>query len=205
MGLAEPRLAFACSGDGEPAAAADVIIAGRVVDLALAPEVEGVGTPRTVAVRMTFEVDRYMKGAGPATFTAFDVASAEFGPGVAEANWDDAHLDELVFSGGGGACGALDADPRGQYWVAGLVRQPDGTLHTNRLLVFGIGVSADDPVVLDAIGRFEAASSDLVPPAAGGAGLLDASEGRDSGSPIFVVALSALVVAVALSARRVSR
>lgn len=76
--LAFPTLVYACSGDVEPVEFADVIVVGRTTDIALAPELEGRGTPRTLAVRVRFDVDRYLKGSGPTVIEAFDVASAEF-------------------------------------------------------------------------------------------------------------------------------
>ncbi|MEX2446063.1 MAG: hypothetical protein WD734_01895 [Dehalococcoidia bacterium] len=158
LALGPPQAAFACSAgsDWDPAAESEVVIAGRVTDMALAPEVGGRGpTPEVQAVWLTFEVDRYLKAAGGTTLTAVDTSSVAFLDGQTPEQM--ARFEGAQYWGSGGACGALNEDPRGRYAVLGLMRLDDGTLRTNLLTTFAWGDGPDDPRILEGIARAEAA------------------------------------------------
>lgn len=76
-----PRTALACSAglDWNPARESEVIIAGRVTGMELAPSIPSRGpVPSTVAVTLTFAVDRYVKGTGPSEVRAIDTSSVTF-------------------------------------------------------------------------------------------------------------------------------
>ena len=178
LGLAAPRSAYACSAgaDFNPAVEADVIIAGRVSDLGVAAWDEA----GYVTLRVGFNVDRYVKGSGPTEISALDRGSVyphSIPPGVT--TFDQlAQLDpgRLGFDGSGGACGSLDSDPRGQYWVLGLTVR-DGEYEMNRLLTFAIADEPEDRDIVDGIAHAEELmrGSAIKAPTTGNAGLAAAA------------------------------
>ena len=208
--LGGPRPAYACSPtpDWNPVAEADVIVAGRITDI----EIRGkTGMMTFLDLKMTFEVDRYLKGTGPATIAIFDSHSGS--PPMAlipnSSAFDrldvrELNVDELGYEGGG-VCGALDEDPRGRYWVVGFSRSPDGTLAMNLLLNFAIGDGPSDARVVERIAYVEEQLREVEiapgPPLTGNAGLAAA---RHVGLP-GVVALTGLFAMLALAARRATR
>ncbi|MEE8338260.1 MAG: hypothetical protein V3R95_09365 [Dehalococcoidia bacterium] len=207
--LGAPRAALACSGNVNPFETLDVIVAGRITDIARAPELDRLSPTGVyqagafVGIRVTFEVDRYLKGFGPATLITFDAASAYYGNGPGE-QFSETDLDGLRYAGSSGACGALDEDPRGQYRVAGLFRQPDGSLSMHIFGRFAITDSASDPAIVRAIERAEEELTALglpFPPAAGSAGL--ASDGQRNLAGASVVLLLIVALGLAAGARRV--
>jgi hypothetical protein len=188
-----PRVAHACSApEWDPIAEADVIIAGRVVDMRLAGAPPATG--EQVPVWVDFQVDRYLKGSGPRDLSVLDPRSVVF-PEKRTAD-EIARFEGAVFLGDGGSCGALDADPRGTYWVTGLYLQ-DGVHVLHRLITFSITeAGANEPAVRDALDRIEERLGPGVVPAATGHGV--PAQVRPS-API-VVAVGAL--ALVLCARR---
>jgi hypothetical protein len=189
VALGQPRAALACSAgpDWNAAVQADLIIVGRVTAFEVAEDEAATGpaSPGSLAGRLTFSVDRYLKGSGGASITAIDRASLFREPGGA-----------LQFVGSAGACGALDEDPLGEYWVTGFFREPTGTLRTNRLLVFAIGSGPDDGGVQSGIERVEALMREagIAPAATGGAGPATADR-RAPPVPALVLFTLALVIA----------
>lgn len=199
--IALPRTVVACSAgeDWDAVAESDVIIAGRVADMRLAPEYEGFGTPHTVGVWVDFEVDRYFKGTGATTLSALDAASVTF--------MDDqtpqqrAAFEGALYWGSGGACGALNGDPRGQYWVTGLYLH-EGVYQTNLILLFGtgaIGSGPDDPAVVERIEALEDRLGPGITPATTGHGLAPTT---DRGVPL---ALGVVALAILGGARLATR
>jgi len=155
-----PRVANACSAgpDFNPAASSELIVAGYITDM----EILGrTGVMTYLDLRMTFEVDQYLYGGGATVLPVFDGVSgvplSDLVPNTtafAALDLSTLSVDDLGFDGGGGACGALDEDPRGRYWVVGLGRNPEtGRLRMNRLATFAIGSSAADPAVVAGITR----------------------------------------------------
>lgn len=212
LALGQPRPAHACSAgpDFDPLEGHDVIIAGRATGI----EILGrTGIMTYLNLRITFEVDRYLVGDGPSTLHAFDSRSGtppfELIPNTAAFEALDLatlDVDDLGYDGGGGACGALDDDPREHYWVTGLGRGPDGELYMHRLSVLAIGDGPSDPRVLEAIARVEArfGARQVAPPATGSGGL--AARGQESpstNSPVAAFLTFALVLL--LIARRATR
>jgi len=194
--LVVPRTVDACSAgeDWDAIAESDVIIAGRVADMRLAPEYEGFGTPQTIGVWVDFEVDRYFKGTGASTLSALDAASVTFMDN--QTPEQRAAFEGAQYWGSGGACGALNGDPRGEYWVTGLYLH-EGVYRTNLLLLFGAGVigdGPDDPAVVERIEALEERLGPGVTPATTGHGLARATDRGVS------TALGALGLAIALLA-----
>lgn len=200
--LGTPRVAYACSSTENPFETLDVIVAGRVTDIARAPELDRLsptGVVRAgefVAIRVTFKVDQYLKGFGPTRLAAFDRNSAYYGDGPGE-RYSETDLDGLLYAGSSGSCGALDEDPRGQYRVAGFFRRPDGSLNMHIFGRFVIADSANDPAVARAIARVEEELTALglpFPPSVGSAGLAST---EDRGVPTPPLAALLLLVALA--------
>ncbi|MQA00762.1 MAG: hypothetical protein GEU80_15800 [Dehalococcoidia bacterium] len=190
--LAHPAsTALACSGEVRPEDA-DALIAGRVADLRV---FASLGSPSGMAARVTFEVDRYLLGDGPDTLVAVDTNSLMR---TSDAPVEDAIEDgDYEFTGSGGACGALDGDPRGEYWVVGFLREADGTLKTHRLFRFATGADADDPAVRDAVARVEESlrGVGLQPAPAGTAGISgDRDRGLRSAETVALVLAAGAVV-----------
>ena len=210
--LGGPRPAYACSPtpDWNPVAEADVIVAGRITDI----EIQGKTEVMTfLDPKMTFEVDRYLKGTGPATIEVFDSHSGVPPMGLIpnSSAFDrldvrELNVDELGYEGGG-VCGALDEDPRGRYWVVGFSRSPNGTLAMNLLLNFAIGDGPSDARVVERIAYVEEQLREVeiapAPPLTGDGGLLAQQGGRSW----QIVALSGLLAVLMLAAtvRRVTR
>jgi hypothetical protein len=200
--LGAPRAALACSGVPDPAAA-DVIIAGYATDLALVPLDE---VNHFVGARVTFVVDRYLRGSGEETLVARAPNSVTRDPSAGNDVNALIEAKKIQFVGAAGACGGLTQDPRGYYWVVGFTRGDDGRLVMNLLLNFAIGESPEDPSVEDAIDRVEAALAargEAPPPATSG----QAGTVRQPGSitPGQSVGLVLGVVAVVLLGRYASR
>lgn len=131
LALAAP--AAACSaGPFDPRAATDLLIAGRVTAIEIAPTASRTGFRRTA---VTVAVDAVLRGRAPGSVVTFvDDASAYVDP-----------LGVVRFAGGSGACGVLDEDPTGRYVVIALKRAPDGVLQANRLYGAAFADGPTDP------------------------------------------------------------
>jgi hypothetical protein len=200
-----PTSALACSAgpDSNPAAESEVIVVGRATGLR--PLLGGSVDPRTagfVSFEVTIDVDRYLKGSGATKLLVKDLRSAMIGPRVAthsgdlgRVNLEALTVEQMDLRWGGDGCSALRADPRNQYFVAGLYEH-DGALLMHRLLIFGRGSSPNDPAVQSGIARvgrlLQAAPDAPQPPHTGGAGLVRRSNGAATS-----VALAAVLVATA--------
>lgn len=209
--LTTPRVAHACSAspDYNPAAESDLVVAGYITNLEI---LNRTGIMTYLHVQMTFEVDQYLFGSGPTSLDVFDGSSAtpshHLIPGPSafdELDLETLAIDDLEYGGGGGACGALDEDPRGHYWVVGLSRHPDtGQLHMNRIATFAVGSGPADSQVIEGIERVRALLLDAgltpAPGSTGNAGF--ASRQDDFSSPIVTVA-SVLAGALLLAGARI--
>lgn len=197
VSLATPRTAHACSYVGSPYEVLEVIVVGTVTDVARAPEFDRFNSTNVyrvgqiVALRVTFEVDEYLKGAGPTTLVTYERQSAYYGDGPGE-QFSETDMDSLYY---GGDCGSVGASPLGEYRVTGLFRSDDGVLDITGFGIFAVAASADDPAITEAI---ELAKQRLAalglpfPPAAGGAGL---ASGRDEARLLAALLLLAVLAA----------
>jgi hypothetical protein len=196
--LLRPTPAYACSvgADFNPIAESDIIVAGRVTNVA----VGGKGAIENfVEVRLTLEVDRYLKGSGPRTIEIRDLRSAMLlRQPQTGADYLNARATDVQWAGGSGACGTLDADPTGKYVVGGLHLRGavPPFFEATRPLVFAWGDDATDSVVRAGIARTEqllAAQSAPTPPprppATGNAGLNTSEAGA---LPLLLAALALL-------------
>ncbi len=199
--LGAPRVASACSFVGSRWEAADVIVVGKITEFARAPELDGlpsIAQPgNLVVLGVTFEVDQYLKGSGPTALVAYDAWSAYYG----DADGPGGELSEIGVDGlyYGGDCGALNANPLGEYRVAALFRTTDGFLAMPGWGRFAVAASADDPAIIEAIERAKQELGLPFPPGTGGAGL--ASDGGEAGPPAALLLLA--VLAATAGARRV--
>jgi hypothetical protein len=201
-----PHTALACSGELDPLRDNDLIITGRVVDMELASDPHDPNA--FAAVWVVFEVDRYVLGDGPRVLRALDLPSVAFMHGQTPAEREA--LVNPTYMGAAGACGSLDEDPRGQYWLTGASVQSDTPITSdavpvlNRIALWstgGIGTGPEDPDILERLERIETLLAEAgVAPAAVGHGV---PENRSSTVPV----LSGLVAAIALvfGARYVTR
>ena len=202
--MGSPVRVYACSAgaDWDPVAASDVVIAGYVRDFEVIGKTDG--SMPLLTVRVTYEVDRYLKSGGPARISALDEKSvmppARLVP--TSAAWDSLDItlltmNDLEYHGSSGACGALDADPRGTYWVVGLSRRGDGILLMNRLQNFGMGNGPTDLRVVQGIARAEALLKNAPSPAfTGNAGLLQDDKGSPPPGPLGLVGITVLFLAL---------
>ena len=215
-----PWNAVACSTapGWNPARESEVIIAGRVTRMELAsPPSAGDPARSTQPVRLTFAVDRYLKGTGPSALQAIDPSSVTFMNN--ETPKQMARFEGASYFGASGVCGALHADPRGRYVVFGLSRAADGTLRTNLLLTFGVGSGPTDPVIVEALARAEAAlqavppvvpptATPTVPPTAPRPAATGQGASTGGASVLPAISLGAVLAFVALGrlvARRVAQ
>jgi hypothetical protein len=162
--LMVPRGVYACSAgdDFNPVESSEVVVAGYVTgwDEVSSPA----GPPTYQPVRLTIQVDRMLKGAAQDFLYVYDVASL--------INQSQRQMSGH-WAGGGGACGAFDADPKGKYVVLGLSRSSeDGSLRTNRLRTFFVGDKSEltgerEAEILGHLSRFGL----IVPPSTGSGGL----------------------------------
>ena len=210
--LMQPRAAEACSSPGpsDRVVESDIIIAGWVVEMRLAPLELQVPYPNkggaTAAYRagefypvwVDFEVDRYFKGSGPQTISALDPRSVIFFDGQTEE--ERAAFESADFMGAGGSCGALDEDPRGQYWVIGLTTDDASTLTMSRGRTFTTpNPNPQSAEVLTAIAELEQRLGPGVTPAATGHGLAPAT---DRGIPIVLGVIGLAILGGARLATR---
>lgn len=178
-GTGAPR-AEACSAgsDFDPLGGMDTLIAGHGTDVEILGKT---GLMTYLQVAVTFSVDRYLIGGGPRSLRVLDSKSAT--PPmhlIRNSAMFDAldvstvSIDELGWDGSGGACGGINEDPRGRYWVVGFGRDDAGMLHMHLLSNFAVGDGPDDPRVETAIERVEGmlAERGLQPAEAGNAGLV---------------------------------
>lgn len=133
LALAAPAAACSAGPDLDPRAATELLIAGRVTAIEVAPTANQAGFHRTA---VTVAVDAVLRGHAPGSVVTFvDDASAYVDP-----------LQGAVrFAGASGACGVLDGDPTGRYVVIALKRGPDGELRANRLYGAAFGDGPTDP------------------------------------------------------------
>ncbi len=199
MGRAAPR-AEACSPgpDFDPLGGMDTLIAGYGTDVEILGKA---GLMTYLEVAVTFSVDRYLIGGGPRTLRALDRKSATPPMQLIQTSAMFDALDvstlsigELGWNGSGGACGGINEDPRGRYWVVGFGRDDAGVLHMHLLSNFAVGDGPDDPRVVAALERVEGLLTErgLRPAEAGNAGLMRGS--RRDGSDQIVLAIGALVL-----------
>lgn len=198
---ARPARVHACSAgpDFDPLEGLDVIVTGFATDVALIERVDGL---YFVVVDVAFEVDRYLLGSGPRELSLRDGRSASL-VGVARSSAEldaiklaDVMIDDLLWDGSGGACGALNSDPRGQYWVAGATRAADGTLGISIFSLFGIGTSPEDPQIVERITFVEGLLDEagLRPARAGNLGIVDSGGVAVPGGSAIAVALTGLML-----------
>ena len=204
VSLATPRTAHACSFVGSQYERADVIVVGKITEFARAPELDGLPSisqvGALVVLSVTFEVDQYLKGSGPTTLVAYDAWSAYYG----DADGPGGQFSETDVSGlyYGGDCGALNANPLGEYRVAGLFRTSDGILAMPGWGNFATAASADDPVIAQAIERSKQELGLPFPPGTGSAGF---ASGGDNAGPRAALLLLAMLAAAAGARRVVAR
>jgi hypothetical protein len=128
--FAGPRTAAAkpssCSADStfNAVEASDVIVGGRITGWTRRDDL--IERTTYTPVELHIEVAHAWKGALSPGDVIIDGASLYQPPGQPDVLW----------AGGGGACGALDHDPTGWYAVFGLRRDESGALRTNRLTTF---------------------------------------------------------------------
>lgn len=138
--FAHPHSAQACSGDADfdPVANSDVIAGGFIQGYT--PLTDRGGGTMFVPVRLDMRIDHVWKGnIGPGT-EIVDRASFMLQP-----VFTNNEEIRIVWAGSGGACGALNEDPSGQYAVFGLLAAPDGTLQTSGPLTFYLSSQPYDP------------------------------------------------------------
>lgn len=155
-----PAMVAACSGDTtfDPTRYPGVIVVARATAIEFVPGEMG----PFIGVRVTLEVERYLKGSGSTTIVALDTRSAIIGPRLARDSDVLARVDlsrltaaDVVWAGGSGACGALDLDPVGRMLVLGLVPLPDGTFGMHRMLLFAVSGQPESYTVDQATARIE--------------------------------------------------
>ena len=194
--IASPSRALACSAaaDFNPADAADVLVAARATDVVPLGVAPGTGF---VSMRVTFEVDTYLKGTGGSTLLADDIRAAHLGPGLTPttagvgAPVTGRTIDELRLQWGGDGCSALTEDPRGRYFVLGLTREADGTLRMNRLLLFAVGDGPSDARIAAGMQRAETLlDARLTPPRTGHG----SAESRSPADPPLLLLLATAAV-----------
>ena len=138
--FAHPHSAQACSGDADydPVANSDVIAGGFIQGYT--PLTDRGGGTMFVPVRLDMRIDHVWKGnIGPGT-EIVDRASFMLQP-----VFTNNEEIRIVWAGSGGACGALNEDPSGQYAVFGLLAAPDGTLQTTGPRTFYLSLQPYDP------------------------------------------------------------
>ncbi len=153
-----PAPVAACSGDVDDAVRGlDLIVVARASRVDIEALAAGFGV---VDLSVTLDVDRYLKGDGPRTLTAFDRRAARFAPHIARnsneaerVRVEDLTIDDIVFGGDG--CSALFFDPRGRTLVLGLVALPDGTFAMHRMAWFGASGVPEMDTVDQGIARVE--------------------------------------------------
>src|SRR5688572_17187836 len=196
-----PEKVYACStsADFNPVAESDVIVAGRVTHVTVGDK--GIA-PGYVQVRFTLQVDRYLKGGGPASIVVVDPRSVMLirpGAGGTGADYLNVPLTDIAWAGASGACGILDENPMGRYFAGGLRRTHPDTYDASRPLMFAWGIGPDDPRVVGGIMRAQQLTGSVpLPPATGNAGL------SRSGSAATTHTL-AFAAVVAMLARRMTR
>lgn len=133
LALAAPAAACSAGPDFDPRAATDLVIAGRVTGIEIAPTANQAGFHR---IAVTVAVDAVLRGHAPGSVLTFvDDASV----------YVDPLQGTIRFAGASGACGVLDEDPTGRYAVIALKRAPDGELLANRLYGAAFGDGPTDP------------------------------------------------------------
>lgn len=196
-----PIPAHACSAgeDFNPIEGLDIVATGFATDVSL---VERVDDSYFVAVDVAFDVDRYLLGSGPRELSFRDGRSASL-VGLAQSSAElneidltDVAVEDLLWDGSGGSCGALNSDPRGQYWVVGAARGPDGELHISLFSLFAIGASPQDPGVIEGITFVEGLLDDagLRPARAGSLGIVDSAGTAVPGGSVLTAILTGLAV-----------
>lgn len=138
--FAHPHTAQACSADAdwEPVANSDVIVGGFIQSYTPLPD-RGRGS-MFVPVRLDMRIDHVWKGRIRPGTEIVDRASFMLQP-----VFTDNEEIRIVWAGSGGACGALNEDPTGQYAVFGLVAAPDGALQTTGPRTFYLSPRPYDP------------------------------------------------------------
>ena len=135
-----PRLAYACSGAPFDPNNAAVIAEGWVQQVTLRPDLpsrfpidpgdsKASGDP-FVPVEVVLRIERFLKGSASNPVTFFDARSVYRALDGSPVRQFDG---SVLFAGGSGACGILDADPSGQYALIVFGRDADGRLTVHRL------------------------------------------------------------------------
>ena len=159
-GVGAPRVQACSAGpDFNPLDGIDVLITGYGADVEILGKAE-VMTYLEVAV--TFEVDRYLVGSGPRILRVLDARSATPPRYLIRTSTmfealgvSTVSIDELVWDGSAGACGGINQDTRGRYWVVGFGRDHAGILQMHLLSNFAMGDGPNDPRVILAIKHVE--------------------------------------------------
>jgi hypothetical protein len=187
------------SDDFNPAVEADLIVAGRVTHVVAN---EKGAAPGYVQIRLTLQVDRYLKGSGPSTIDVIDSRSAMLvrpGAGGTGADYLNVPLTDISWGGGGGFCGTLDESPSGKYFVGGLSETGPKRFEASRPLMFAWGSGPDDPRVVGGIARATLAlRAAPLPPATGNAGL-------DQQGLAAIVQALILAATLTAASRRITR
>lgn len=160
-----PTVAHACScSDCDVLRDYDTIVGGRVVSWSLP---EGVAAPGSYSVvNLEFRTTQVFKGDAADSLVLVDTGSYFANGGV------------VSWSGpGGGACGTLDADPTGAYFVAGLRPMPDGRFSIARFAVVFMGPEPEGEWYHRAIARLSVLGPPR-PPAAGNSGPVGHADAR---------------------------
>jgi hypothetical protein len=132
--------AQACSADEQwdPVAQSEVIVGGRIEGYTPLPDRSRSGM--FIPVRLEMRIDHVWKGTVSPGAEIVDRASFMLQP-----VFTDKQEVRIAWAGSGGACGALNEDPSGQYAVFGLFAAPDGSLQTTSLRTFYLSPRAYDP------------------------------------------------------------
>jgi hypothetical protein len=131
-GVAPARTAFACSAgeDFNPVADSDVIVSGVILGW---EETNLPGFPEDAHVkpiRVEMQVEDTLKGEASGRISFVDSGSLMNLPPTE---------DGYLWDGSGGACGAFNTEPTGEYVFLGLSYDDAGNLRSNLLRVFYIG------------------------------------------------------------------
>ncbi|MGI8926484.1 MAG: hypothetical protein ACR2HN_07540 [Tepidiformaceae bacterium] len=178
---------FSCS-DCDPIRDSELIVSGRVESWRRADGSTEPGSYIPVVVEL--RVDTVYKGRSEPLLTMVDRASLQV---------DRVRGDRWI--GASGACGALDADPAGRYFVIGLSPDDRGELRMNRIQTLFVGDEPNGPRYDRAVNRLEGRLGPPGPPSTG-SGLAPRSESIATPVVLLFGAIMLALAAAHFGARR---
>ena len=136
-----PARACSVDADWDPVANSDVIVGGRIEGFTPLPD--RTGARIFIPIRLDMRIDHVWKGSLSPGAEIVDSASFMLQP-----VFTDKEEIRIAWAGSGGACGAFNDDPSGQYAVFGLFAAPDGTLQTTGPRTFYLSPRPYDPATI---------------------------------------------------------